>query len=251
MIPKIIHFCWFGEKEIPDEYRKYIHSWKIYCPDYKIICWSEKNYDIHKNKYMEEAYKQKKWGFVPDYARLDIIYRYGGFYLDTDVEMLKSLDGLRNNKVFFGLESKNFVALGLGFGAEKGNPLIKQLMEHYENLDFKVREDGMVLSDASPVIQTAKLKSIYQTSFSKDKLYRFGDLTIYPTEYLCPENTVTGNVEITNNTYLWHHYSGSWLTKRQKVVGKIRQKLNKYLPKALAKMYGDQIERLIIRKTKN
>ena len=94
MIPKKIHYCWFGGNPMPEKDKKCIESWKRYCPDYEIIRWDESNYDVSKNRYMKEAYEEKKWGFVPDYARLDIIYNEGGIYLDTDVELVKNLDDL-------------------------------------------------------------------------------------------------------------------------------------------------------------
>ena len=93
-IPKIIHYCWFGKNSIPDKYKNWMESWKKYCPDYEIIEWNESNYDIKKNKYMRQAYESQKWGFVPDYARIDIINTYGGIYLDTDVELIKNMDDL-------------------------------------------------------------------------------------------------------------------------------------------------------------
>ena len=92
MIPKIIHYCWFGGKEKPKDVLDCIASWKKYCPDYKIIEWNETNYDVHKNQYMSDAYKERKWAFVSDYARIDVVYTYGGIYLDTDVEVIKPLN---------------------------------------------------------------------------------------------------------------------------------------------------------------
>ena len=130
MIPKIIHYCWFGGNEIPEHDKKCIESWKKYCPDYKIIRWDESNYDYKKNSYMREAYEAKKWGFVPDYARLDIVYEHGGIYLDTDVELVKNIDELLEHKAYMGFEvGGEFVSPGLGFGAEKNFPLFKKMME--------------------------------------------------------------------------------------------------------------------------
>ncbi|RKW32245.1 MAG: glycosyl transferase, partial [Lachnoanaerobaculum sp.] len=106
MIPKVIHYCWFGGKPLPKIARKCIQSWKRFCPDYEIVEWNEKNYDIHKNSYMEEAYLQKKWGFVPDFARLDIIYQNGGIYLDTDVELIRPLDELLYHRAYMGFEGE-------------------------------------------------------------------------------------------------------------------------------------------------
>ena len=92
MIPKVIHYCWFGGNPLPDEAKRCIDSWKKYCPDYKIIEWNESNYDVNSNEYMKAAYNEKKWAFVSDYARVDVVYRYGGIYMDTDVELIKPLD---------------------------------------------------------------------------------------------------------------------------------------------------------------
>ena len=95
MIPKIIHYCWFGGKEKPEDVKRYIASWEKYCPDYEIKEWNESNFDIHENDYCREAYEAKKWAFVTDYVRLKALYEEGGFYMDTDVEVVKSLDPLR------------------------------------------------------------------------------------------------------------------------------------------------------------
>ena len=143
MIPKIIHYCWFGGNPLPPSAEKCIESWKKFCPDYEIRRWDESNYDITKNQYMQEAYQCKKWGFVPDYARLDIIYDHGGIYLDTDVEIIKTFDELLDCVAFGGVEQESpYVALGLGFGAEKGNDIIRQLRDKYDELHFM--EDGQM-----------------------------------------------------------------------------------------------------------
>ena len=130
MIPKVIHYCWFGGNPIPEKDRRYIEGWKEKCPDYEIIEWNERNYDVSKNKYMAQAYEEKKWGFVSDYARLDLVYQYGGIYFDTDVELLKPLDNLLELEMFCGFESTKYVNFGIGFGAEKENPV------NYQNVRF-------------------------------------------------------------------------------------------------------------------
>ena len=99
MIPKVIHYCWFGGNPLPEEAKRCIESWKKYCPDYKIIEWNENNYDVNSNEYMKSAYKEKKWAFVSDYARIDVVYKYGGIYMDTDVELVKGLDNLLNDRM--------------------------------------------------------------------------------------------------------------------------------------------------------
>lgn len=129
MIPKIIHYCWVGNCQKPKSVLYCIESWRKFCPDYRIIEWNESNYDFSKNKYMWQAYEAKKWGFVPDYARLDIVYQYGGIYLDTDVELVKNIDELLSHKAFMGFEDTGdgefFVNCGHGFGAEPGNEITK------------------------------------------------------------------------------------------------------------------------------
>lgn len=124
MIPKKIHYCWFGRNPLPELAVRCIESWKKYCPDYEIIEWNEDNYDINKISYVKEAYQARKWAFVTDYVRLDVVNQYGGIYLDTDVELLKSLDPLLKYKSFFGMEEGKFIATGLGFGAEKGTKIL-------------------------------------------------------------------------------------------------------------------------------
>ena len=133
---KKIHYCWFGGTEIPDKYKSWMESWERFCPDYEIIQWNEDNYDVSKNKYMFQAYSEKKWAFVPDYARLDIIYNHGGIYLDTDVEIIKNFDDLLYTKGFAGFESNDYVAFGLGFGAMKNLPIIKELRDMYDDIEF-------------------------------------------------------------------------------------------------------------------
>ena len=136
-----IHYCWFGGGELPDEYKKYIESWRKCCPDYEIIRWDESNYDVTKNRYMRQAYENKKWAFVSDYARVDIIYHQGGIYLDTDVELVKNFDEFLKWDLFCGFESFDYVAWGVGFGAVKEHEILKDVLNEYEKRSF-LKEDG-------------------------------------------------------------------------------------------------------------
>lgn len=138
MIPKVIHYCWFGNGEMPEKDKKNIEGWKKINPDYQIMRWDESNYDVNKNAYMSECYSIPKWGFVPDYARTDIIYHYGGFYFDTDVELKKPLDSLLNEKCVMGFEKTDSVNHGHGFAAEKENPIIKELLDYYDGIKIKL-----------------------------------------------------------------------------------------------------------------
>lgn len=213
MIPKKIHYCWFSGKQIPKEFQGYIDSWKKFCPDYEIIRWDESNYDISQNGYMESAYKEKRWGFVPDYARFDILYREGGIYLDTDVELIKSLDPLLDNPCFFGFEDANHINPGLGFGAEAGNPVILALREIYRQLSF-YKADGALNLIPSPEYVTRKLEELGVEI--NGQFQELKNVTIYPREFLGAKNYNTGKINQTENTYAIHHFSCTWMTREEK-----------------------------------
>ena len=243
MIPKKIHYCWIGGNPLPKSAQKCIDSWKKYCPDYEIVEWNEKNYDFTKNQYMKDALEVKKWGFVPDYARLDIIYQHGGIYLDTDVEIVKSFDDLLSDKGFAGFESKEYVALGLGFGAEAGNPVIKSLMDSYESLSFR-NPDGTLNLIASPELNTVELCNL--------GLQRTGEMQnlmncfkIYPAEYFCPKSINDGIIRKTANTYSIHHFDATWFTEEQQ-KDKIARWESKQ-KKAKKKARREKIKRVIIK----
>lgn len=136
-IDKKIHSFWFSKEEKPRKYKECIDSWSRFCPDYKIIEWNAENYDITKNKYMFDAFKCKKWAFVSDYARLDVLYNFGGIYLDMDVEVLKNLDELLKYDAFFSFDYLRLIDLGSGFGSVKGNHFIEELLNTYKNIEFK------------------------------------------------------------------------------------------------------------------
>lgn len=222
MIPKKIHYCWFGGLPLPELAVKCIESWKKYCPDYEIIQWDETNVDLSSVVYMREAYEAKAWGFVPDVARLQIIYEHGGVYLDTDVELCKSLDELLSNRAFMGFEDKKHVALGLGFGAEPGNKLIGMFLEEYKAMHF-VNDDGSLNRKSSPLIQTDLLKRI---GLKQNGTLQIIDSTvIYPTQYFCPLSYETGKLRITEDTYSIHHYVGSWLTQKEREWDRKRVKV--------------------------
>ncbi len=229
MIPKKIHYCWFGEKELPKEAKKCIESWKKYCPDYEIIEWNESNYDLNKNEYVKNAYKSKKYAFLTDYVRLDIIHEEGGIYLDTDVEVIKSFDNLLTNKVFFGMEEPGRVATGLGFGAEKNNEIIRENKNYYEDNDFVDEEGNFKKVICVEITSNILRKYGLQNS---DSLQEFHGVKVYPTEYFCPKKMGTNKIKKTNNTHSIHHYEASW-----KSNNKLLRKIGYYLiiPKKIIK----------------
>lgn len=213
LIPKTIHYCWFGRKTLPDRYKVWIESWHKFCPDYDIIEWNENNYDITKNIYMRQAYENEKWGFVPDYARLDIVYNHGGIYLDTDVEIVQNIDDLLYQKGFAGFESTEFVNLGSGFGAVKGLPIIKKMLDLYDDIRF-IKRNGSLNLIASPIWQTQVLKEFgLQTN---GEYQRVAGLTIYPEKVLNGKNLFTRRVILKPYTKAIHHFDGSWLDQETK-----------------------------------
>ena len=206
-IPKVIHYCWFGGKEIPEQNRIWMESWKRYCPDYQMIEWNETNYDVTKNRYMYEAYQAGKWGFVPDYARMDIVYHHGGIYLDTDVEIIKSLDELLYQDAFAGVDATHNISLGLGFGARPGFGLFQELMHAYDELSF-LNSDGTVNMIASPTLQIPFFK---RKGYENTGEYQvISDLTVYPEKILSGKCNFTGRILPTERTFAIHHYDGSW-----------------------------------------
>lgn len=227
MIPKKIHYCWFGGNPKPKSALKCIASWKKYCPDYEIIEWNESNIDINMNLYTKQAYEAKAWGFVPDYLRLWIIYNHGGIYLDTDVQMVKSFDPLLQNKAFGGFEAGNiekglYVALGLGFGAEAGNEIIKKHMEVYDALQF-TNADGTYNKLPAPSY-TTNLFLNYGLDRHSDTIQKCGEFSVYPTDYFCPKRLDTGLTKLTENTFSIHQFDASWFDEDEQIKKKKRWK---------------------------
>lgn len=218
MIPKKIHYCWFGGKQLPLEAKKCIDSWKKYCPDYEIVEWNEKNYNINKNEYTKTTYNNKKWAFLTDYVRLDVIYNEGGIYLDTDVELLKPLDDLLDCECYMGMEQPGTVATGLGFGAVKHNKFIKKNKEFYEKIENFMNKDNGFKNVICVKITTNLLEQ--QGLRKENTLQIIDDVIVYPTDYFCPLKMGTNKLKITNNTYSIHHYTASWKSNNR-IIRKI------------------------------
>lgn len=208
LIPKKIHYCWFSGKEMPDYLKKCIESWHEKCPEYEIIRWDESNYDIHKNIYMEQAYNAQKWGFVPDFARLDILYTYGGFYLDTDVELLRSLDDLRGQGALCGVEKWGNINMGGCSGAMKHHPMIGEMLAYRENIPF-VYPDGTMNLETCGVYETQPF--IKHGLVINNSVQRINDMTVFPSDFFHPYDYMSGETILTNNTFSIHHFNGGWL----------------------------------------
>ena len=207
MIPKIIHYCWFGKNEKSKIINECIESWRKYLPDWELIEWNEDNYDVNVNMYVKGAYALKKWAYVSDYVRLDVLYKYGGIYLDVDVEFIKELpNDLLYQKCFCGFEYTSMIAPGLIWGTEKENEFIKNILDSYENEEFVFNEKGR-----NKTINVRITNALEKEGLIKNNQYqKIGDIAVYPSEYFCGYNTDIGEPEITEKTICWHHYIGSW-----------------------------------------
>ena len=231
-IPKVIHYCWFGKGKMPKLAKKCIKSWKKYCPDYEFVLHTEDNFDLTQNRYMREAYEAGKWAFVSDYARLKIIYDNGGIYLDTDVELIKPVDDLVKLGGFMGFDEKGIVATGLGFGAEKGNKIVSEILKDYDDIPF-ILPDGSFDLTPCPDRNTEALKRLGMDIDNKNQT--FMDVTFLPDEYLCPMDYYTGKKTITDKTYSIHHYSASWTNSVTKRTTRIKRIIG---VKMYNKLYG-------------
>lgn len=222
IIPKKIHYCWFGEKEIPPQNQIWMESWSKYCPDFEIIRWDESNYDVSKNEYMYSAYKEKKYAFVSDYARLDIIFEHGGIYLDNDVELVSGLEQLLHNEAFC---SSNLLgpATGAGVGAVSKSQIIAELRDYYNNISF-YNQDG-TLNQADNLQHQIKVLKSYGYK-GKNYPQLINGLMIYPTDVLCPLDIWGNRLAYTQNTVSIHHFDASWFGVRE--ADKRNKKLHLY-----------------------
>lgn len=218
MIPKIIHYCWFGEGEIPQLAKNCIESWKKILPEYELRLWNEDNFDVSSNRYTCEAYNMKKFAFVTDYVRLYAIYNFGGIYMDTDVQVLKKLDQFLVHPAFSGFETEHEIPTGI-IGGKKNSEWIGGLLKSYNSRCFILSSGRLDLTTNVETISESMKNSTFQ--FNNTTQDYNGIVTIYSKEYFCPKSYLTGKIELTENTFCIHHFAGSWLSPSQKIKKKI------------------------------
>lgn len=207
MIPRIIHYCWFGRGPMPELALKCIESWHRFMPDYEYKLWNEDNFDITSVSYVKEAYESRKFAFVTDYVRLYALYTEGGIYMDTDVEVLKPYDDLLSLPGFTGYEGSKYLPPVTGtMASEAGNEWVKEQLDSYTDAHF-IMPDGSL----DTTTNTTRISNIMKRggfiSNGEKKVYK--DMHIFPVEYFCPRQT-TGEELFTENTYCDHHFMGSW-----------------------------------------
>ena len=236
MIPKIIHYCWFGGKPLPKSAEKCMASWKKYLPDYEIKRWDESNFDVNAIPYTREAYAACKYAFVSDYARFWILYHYGGVYFDTDVEVIRPIDDIINRGGFLGVESNRngiyTVNPGLGFAATQGSAVIGEMVNLYSTFHF-TNTDG-----ASDLKNIVEITTDYLSSKglqNTDEIQDCCGFTIYPKDYFCPIDYETRELKITENTRTIHHYAESWVPRSTRFKN------------ALSRLFGKRFMSCLIR----
>lgn len=231
MIPKVIHYCWFGKNPLPEDAVNCINSWKKFFPEYEIKEWNEDNFQFGDCDYAVEAYGAKKWAFVSDYARYKILYEYGGVYFDTDVEVIKPMEGIIEKGPFMGVEKIGSPAPGLGLAATPGHSFYKTMVQKYKQLHFS-NEDGSNNLKTIVEYTTEELKKLGWKN--EDRIQTIAGINIFPAEYFCPMDYITGEITITPNTYSIHHYKASWQSEIELYAHSIKRKLDKFLPRKLA-----------------
>ncbi len=228
MIPKIIHYCWFGGNPLPELALKCIESWKKYLPDYEIKEWNESNFDVNCNDYVKEAYEAKKWAFVSDYARFKILYEHGGVYFDTDVEVIKDMSDILARGCFMGVEEPDRVATGLGLSAMPSMPLYKEILDDYDRAEFKRADGSLDLTTVVERITDIMARHGFSTA---EAIIEISGVYIYPKDYFNPIDMKTGRRIITENTVSIHHYMASWESEANLRRGKIYKTLRRLFGK--------------------
>lgn len=210
MIPKVIHYCWFGRGEKPVQALMCIESWKKYLPNYHLKEWNEDTFDVSQNQYVLEAYENRKYAFVTDFVRLYALYHEGGIYMDTDVEVIGCFDSFLHHHAFSGFETDGNVPTGM-MAAEKGSVWAKELLDQYDSRRF-VKGDGTFdLTTNTTVITNYMVSKGLQLN---NQYQDFPGLcTMYPSDYFCPKDHRTGAIHCTTNTVCIHHFAGSWIKR--------------------------------------
>lgn len=221
IIPKIIHYCWFSGKPMPDFLQDCIKTWEEMCPNYRIVCWNEDNYDVEKIPYIKEAYEHQKYGFISDVARLDILYHYGGIYMDTDVTLLRKLDELLYQPAFVGVEKWGNINTGGCVGAVAGHFMIKEMLEYRCGFHFLL-EDGSLNTETNGIYET--IPFLEHGMRVDNTMQIVNDVTVYPSSVFHPYDYISEEEKIEEWTISKHHFYGGWMEKKDYEERKITRK---------------------------
>ena len=245
MEKKYIHYCWFGDKPLPKLAKKCIKSWKKYLPDYEIIKWSEENVDLNECPFIKEAYANKKWAFVADYARTKALKEMGGIYFDTDMEVTKDISHLFKSKTFLGIEDTGYVAVGVWYEKEKNALLPTKLLEIYRGMKGFSKEE---MASYSIPILISKILDDYGLEYGSGEIQKLkNDIYIYPREYFYPYSYNRDNNKFTDNTCMIHYYDASWIPLKDRIENGMVRKLG--INKTYKILGGYRKGKDIVRKT--
>lgn len=241
MIPKIIHYCWFGGNPLPTQVKKYIETWKKHLPDYEIREWNESNFDVNSTVWTKEAHASHKYAFVSDYVRLTALYEYGGIYLDTDVEVLRSFDSFLDLPYFVGAENTIHGINTATIGAEPHSEWVKLCLQHYNNRHF-LHGEVMDIRVNPELIKDELLKNGFTLNNIECKeqfLNHKKIFNIFPSSYFSPMSN--GRCLATNDTYAIHRYMSTWnkLSLRQRIIMRFKDILKKMLPNKMTQFILD------------
>lgn len=240
MIPKVIHYCWFGRGQMPELALKCIESWHKYLPGYTLKLWNEDSFDINTVPYVKEAYEARKFAFVTDYIRLYALYHEGGIYMDTDVEVLKPLDYLLDLPAFSGYESNKFSNFPTGLMASvAGGVWVKEQLDYYTDRHFLLPDGSLDMTTNTVTISRIMKENGFELT-GEYQVYK-NDMHCFPSDYFCPM-TSTRVLKLTKNSYCIHHFAGSWHTPT------LKQKIKKFV---FGKIVGAKLtDKLIQQKRK-
>lgn len=220
-IPKIINYCWFSGNPIPMQLKKCIDTWREKCPEYDIVRWDESNFDVSKYKYTKEAYYARKWGYIPDIVRLEILYEVGGFYFDTDVEIIKNIDELRYQSAFCGRERAGHINFGGGSGSVPHNKIIKEILDFRKDIPFDMG-NGKYNLEASGYYETEPL--VKYGLVIEDINQKLDGINVYSSDFFSPYNYINGENIRNSNTFSIHHFNGSWIDTGDRLRKETRDK---------------------------
>jgi len=230
MIPKKVHYCWLSGDPFPDSIAQHMATWKAKLPDYEFILWDTTRFDLDSNIWVKQAFESKKYAFAADYIRLYAVYNFGGIYMDTDVEVVKSFDKLLDLPYFVGTEGEGIIEAGI-FGAEKGTAWLKDCLSHYDGRAFAKSDGSLDILTLPRIMVSAIEKTRIITELPEDEIFKVlsndvsDKLYVFPKEAFCAKNHGTGVVTKTKHTYAVHHFAMSWMSKKETFFPNLKRKL--------------------------
>ena len=214
MIPKKIHYVWVGGKEKPLDIKRCMDTWKNHLQDYEIIEWNEQNFDIESHPFAKAAYKAKKWAYVSDYIRAYVIYNEGGIYLDTDVLILDNFDDFLSHRAFVGYENSNYPFTAV-FGAEKGHPFVKDMLDYYDDRMFEFDKNDQMKTVNTKSVSDILIEKYNCKLGNKRQSLREG-IEVYKENIFCNPSYESVSV---------HVFTGTWMEGKKPLM----RKINKFL----------------------